>query len=116
MQSCGSAEGAVPVADSPLLTSAAFIFVELRVVDADGIPVRVSLPSSVVLWGSGAGRAYQLVPTKPAEGGGKSNRFTAAIEAGLRDDRLRVLGVCECLSETRTEESVVIILRVRGER
>jgi hypothetical protein len=84
MQSGGSAGSAVPVVDSPLLTSAAFVFVDLRVVDADGIPINVSLPSSVVLWGSGAGRANQLVPTKPAEGDGKSNRFTAAIEAGLR--------------------------------
>jgi hypothetical protein len=95
-QSGGSAGSAVPVADSPLLTSAAFVFVELRVVDADGIPIRVSNPSSVVFWGSGGDRANQLVPIKPAEGGGKSNRFTAAIEAGLREGRLRVLGVCEC--------------------
>jgi hypothetical protein len=37
-----------------------------------------------VLWGSGEGPARPIVPTKAAEGGSQSNRFTASIDASLR--------------------------------
>jgi hypothetical protein len=83
MQSEGSLKTAVPVKDS-LVMDAALVFVDLRVVDADGIPIYVSLPKAVVLWGREEGPRDQVAPTKPAEGGSRSNRLTASIEARLR--------------------------------
>ena len=83
MQSGGSLESATAVTHS-LLSNAAFVFVELRVVDADDIPIRVRTPNSVVLWGKGKGPPDQIVLTKPAEGGSRSNRLMAGIDSSLR--------------------------------
>jgi hypothetical protein len=83
MQSEGLATRAQPVKES-LLANAAHVFVDLDVIDADSIPIRLSVPSAAVLWGSGEGPARPIVPTKAAEGGSQSNRFTASIDASLR--------------------------------
>jgi hypothetical protein len=81
VQSADSSDSGIPITDT-LLTDAALVFVDLRVIDADGIPIRESVPDVVVLWGP----THQIVPTKPkpAEGGSHSNRFTASIDASLR--------------------------------
>ena len=73
----------MPVRDL-LLTDAALVFVDLHVVDADGIPIRVSVPISAVFWNSSNVGADPIVPTKPPDGGSKSNRFTAGIDSRLR--------------------------------
>jgi hypothetical protein len=83
MQLDGSSKTAVPVTDS-LYSNTALVFIDLRVIDADGIPIRVSQPASIVFWGSDDGSANQIVPTRPAEGGSRGNRYTAGIEASLR--------------------------------
>ncbi len=80
MQSGSWSQSAAPV----LLTDVALVFVDLRVVDADGIPIRVSVPISAVFWNSSKVGADPIVPTKPPDGGGKSNRFTAGIDSRLR--------------------------------
>jgi hypothetical protein len=117
MQSDGSSEGesGVPVADL-LATDVAFVFVDLRVVDADGIPIRVNQPKSVVSWGSGDGPARQIVPTKAIERNSWSNRFTAVLEDSWRsspgsyvlqvelrgawNENLGVVGDCVLLKHT----------------
>jgi hypothetical protein len=83
MLSDGSSQRAVPVLDL-LLTDAAVVFVDLRAVDTDGIPIRVSVPISAVFWKSSEGGADPIVPTKPPDTGSKSNRFTAGIDSRLR--------------------------------
>jgi hypothetical protein len=76
--------GATLVDTHLLLTDAALVFVDLHVIDADGLPTRVSLPNAVVSWGSGEGPENQIVPSRSAEGDSESNRFTASIDAALR--------------------------------
>jgi hypothetical protein len=83
MQSGGLSKSSFPVTDL-LLTDVALVFVEIRVTDTDGIPIRVSQPKSVVFWGSGESRIFQIVPTKPLDGGSHSNLFIAGIEVSQR--------------------------------
>jgi hypothetical protein len=83
MQAGGSSKSSSPVTGL-LLTDVALVFVELRVADTDGMPIRVSEPKAVVLWSSGESPPFQIVPTKPADGGSHSNLFTAGVEASLR--------------------------------
>jgi hypothetical protein len=64
---------------------AALVFVDLRLVDADGIPIQVSVPDSAVVWSNSKGNAHQIVPTRPTDVGYERNRFTAGIEASLRN-------------------------------
>jgi hypothetical protein len=45
----------------------------------------VSIPNSAVVWSNSKGNAHQIVPTRPTDGGYERNRFTAGIEASLRN-------------------------------
>jgi hypothetical protein len=76
MQSGSFSENGRPVTDS-LVTDFALVFVELHVVDVDGLPIRTSQPKSLVSWGT-----QEILPTKLAEP--SSNRFTAVVEASSR--------------------------------
>jgi hypothetical protein len=76
MQSGSFSENGRPVTDS-LVTDFALVFVELHVVDVDGLPIRTSQPKSLVVWGT-----QEILPTKLAEP--SSNRFTAVVEASSR--------------------------------
>jgi hypothetical protein len=84
MQSGGSSKLGMPVGTDSLLTDTALVFVDLRIADTDGIPIRVSLPNAVVSWGIGKGHVDRIVPTRSAEGGSQSNLFTASIGTTLR--------------------------------
>jgi hypothetical protein len=84
MQSGDASQNARPVTNS-LLTDAALVFVDLRLVDADGIPIQMSVPNSAVVWSNSKGNAHQIVPTRPTASGYERSRFTASIEASLRN-------------------------------
>jgi hypothetical protein len=84
MHSSDASQNARPVTNS-LLTDTALVYVDLHLVDADGIPIRVSVPDSAVVWSNSKGNAHQIVPTRPTASGYERNRFTASIEASLRN-------------------------------
>ena len=81
VQSDDSWNSATPVTDT-LLTDAARVSVDLRVVDVDGIPINVSVPNAAVLWGIDTGSVKEMVPARPSAC--ESNILTAIIDASLR--------------------------------
>jgi hypothetical protein len=114
LPSCAQSTAKLMAALGVLYTDAESLSVEVTVVDADGLPIRYTIPEILVLWGSSNFSMAAVVCERVKE---NDNRFVASIPKSLRaaetDYKLQVSFKSAVAPNGRVTECIMLEAAIR---